>query len=142
MTIIQCKLCRKPFTSAGNKLCNDCVRQAEKDFFVVRDFIYDNKGSDVDTITKETGVSKEIILHLIREGRFYYEDINTTGTGVYSCKKCGNPAGSDKICRECKAKIATELQYASAKKSSNRPASSQSPQDRGIGFHSKRESDK
>ena len=142
MTIIQCKLCRMPFSSAGNKFCGDCLRQIEKDFFVVRDFIYDNKKSDVDTIAKETGVDKIVILHLIREGRFYYEDINTDSAGVYKCKTCGNPAGSDKICRECKAKIALALQSKSEKKEDKKQPDPPQPQGKGIGMHSRRNPEK
>ena len=142
MTIIQCKLCRMPFNSAGNKFCGDCLRQIEKDFFVVRDYIYDNKKSDVDTISKATGVRKEVILHLIREGRFYYEDINTSSAGVYKCKRCGNPAGSDKLCRECKAKIANALQSTTTKSQPDNSPDAQQPRDRGVGMHFRREPEK
>ena len=131
-----------PFSSAGNKFCSECLRQIEKDFFVVRDYIYDNKKSDVDTIAKETGVDKMVILHLIREGRFYYEDIDTSSAGVYKCKTCGNPAGSDKLCRECKAKVAMALHSSSAKKPESKQPDTQQPQNKGIGMHFRREPNK
>jgi hypothetical protein len=131
-----------PFSSAGNKFCGGCLQQIEKDYFVVRDFIYENKKSDVDTIAKETGVNKIVIVHLIREGRFYYEDINTSSAGVYKCKTCGKPAGSDKICNECKAKIALALQSKSRKKEDNKQPDPPQPKDKGTGMFFRRNSER
>ena len=139
MTIIQCKLCRKPFSSSGSKFCIDCLRQIELDFLVVKEFIYDNRRADIETIARETGVSKMVIQHLIREGRFYYEDVQTEGAGVYKCKVCGKPAaGSDKICRDCKANISTSLKTQMERDRQKKQTTSQAaapPAGRGIGMH-------
>lgn len=138
MTIIQCKLCRKPFNSAGNKFCTDCLRQIENDFFIVRDFIYDNKGADIDAISRGTGVDKIVIQHLIREGRFFYEDVQAEGAGVYKCKICGKPAGTDKICRDCKANLASSMASQMEKSRQQKETPPQPAANKGIGMHSRR----
>ena len=118
MVIIKCRLCKKPFQSAGPQFCTDCLRQIEQDFFTVRDYIYDHKKSDADTVSKETGVSRIVIDHLVKEGRLYYEETADGGPGPtgYKCKICGKPCDSDKICRDCKAKIGASMQSQLGKK--------------------------
>ena len=135
MVIIKCKLCKKPFNSSGPKFCTDCLRQIEQDFFTVRDYIYDHKKADADTVSKETGVSRIVIDHLVKEGRLYYEDTaDGSGPTAYRCKMCGVACGSDKICRDCKAKIGASLQGQLEKKEV-KETKSQKPLGKGIGMH-------
>jgi len=109
MNIIQCTFCKKPFQTLGRKICNECLEQIDKDFIVVRDYIYENKHSDMDTIAEETGVSKQIILYLLKEGRLILDD-DAGGGGLLFCEVCRKPISSGRMCKDCKGKVASTMQ--------------------------------
>ena len=107
MTIIQCKICNKPFQSLGGKTCPACVDKIDKEFIVVRDYIYDNPGSGIDKVSEETGVERAVILQLLKEGRLILD--NPDSDGVLLCEICKKPIATGRMCKECKGKIATTM---------------------------------
>jgi len=109
MNIIQCQFCKKPFQSLGRRICPDCLEQIDKDFLIVRDYIYENKRADIDTVSEKTEVSKQIILHLLREGRLTLGD-DGEGGGVLFCEACRKPITSGKLCKDCKDKVSNTMQ--------------------------------
>ena len=109
MNIIQCSFCKKPFQSLGRKICNACLEQIDKDFIVVRDYIYEHKQTNMDTVAEETGVSKHIILHLLKEGRLILDD-ESGGGGVLFCEACKKPINSGRLCNDCKNKVSSTMQ--------------------------------
>jgi len=110
MNISQCTFCKKPFQSIGRRICPACLEQMDKDFIVVRDFIYDNKRTDIDTVAEETGVSKQVILHFLREGRLELGGGTDDGMGLLKCDVCKKPISSGKMCRPCMEKVASTMQ--------------------------------
>ena len=109
MNIIQCKMCKKPFHSIGSKICPDCLNEIDKDYFIVRDFVYDNPGADIDTTAEETKVDKAIILHLLKEGRLTLSSVGDGGGTMLMCEVCRKPITSGRMCEMCKAKVATTM---------------------------------
>ena len=109
MNIIQCRMCRKPFDSISGRICPDCLQKIDRDFVKVRDYIYEHKRADVDTVSKETEVDKAIILHLLKEGRL---TINSPGgeDGLLLCEVCKKPISSGRMCRECMDKLSTTME--------------------------------
>ena len=107
MTIVQCRICKKPFHSIGGKVCPECLAQIDRDFITVRDYIYDNRHSSIDKTSKETGVAKSIILHLLKEGRLTLS--NPDSEGLLLCDICGKPIDTGRMCGECKDSIATTM---------------------------------
>jgi len=93
----------------GRRICPDCLEQIDKDFLVVRDYIYEHKRADMDTVSEETGVSKQIILHLLKEGRLTLGD-DSGGGGVLFCEACRKPISSGKLCQDCKDKVSNTMQ--------------------------------
>jgi len=110
MNIIQCSFCKKPFQTLGRKICPECIEQMEKDFFVVRDYIYEHKQTNMDIVSEETGVSKRAIMHLLKEGRLEIEDKSGGGDGLFKCDKCKKPINSGRLCSACKDKVANAMQ--------------------------------
>ena len=110
MNIIQCKMCKKPFHSIGGKVCPDCLKKIDQDFFVVRDYIYDNQGADIDTVSEETGVEKAVILHLLKEGRLTLATPGGAGGSMLMCEVCKKPIVSGRMCEVCKNKVASTMQ--------------------------------
>jgi len=110
MNIIQCFFCKKPFQSYGGRICGNCLERIDKDFITVRDYIYENKHADMDTVSEETGVPKQIILHLLKEGRLIIDDPEHSSGGLLLCEVCRKPISTGRMCKDCKGKIATTMQ--------------------------------
>ena len=110
MNIIQCKMCKKPFHSIGSKICPECLEKIDKDFFIVRDYIYDNQGVDIDTVCEETGVEKVVILHLLKEGRLTLATTGGSGGTMLMCEVCRKPIHTGRMCEVCKSKVTETIQ--------------------------------
>ena len=122
MNIIQCSLCKKPFQSIGGKVCVECLTKLDEDFVVVRDYIYENKKADVDKVAEETGVPKQHILYLLKQGRLIVED--PSGGSLLYCEICKKPISTGKMCADCKAHLAMTMDR-SISAGANKTASAQ-----------------
>jgi hypothetical protein len=100
-------MCKKPFHSIGSKICPSCLEQIDKDFIVVRDYIYEHVGAHIDDVSEETGVSKQTIMHLLREGRLQLD--NPDADGMLVCEVCKKPINSGRMCDECKDSVASTM---------------------------------
>ena len=109
MNIIQCNFCKKPFHTLGSKICTDCLAKMDEDFIKVRDYIYDNKNTDIEVVSEETGVTKQVILHLLKEGRLILEDKHGGG-GMLLCEVCKKPINTGRMCNACKGNLASTMQ--------------------------------
>jgi len=107
MNIVSCTFCRKPFASIGGRICPECLEQIDKDFITVRDYIYEHKHSNIDRISKETEVSKQIIIHLLKEGRLIID--SPDGDGLLVCEMCKKPINTGRLCKECTGKVAGSM---------------------------------
>jgi len=86
------------------------MRKIDEDFIVVRDYIDEHKHSDVDKVSEETGVKKQIIIHLLKEGRLIIDDPEGEGGGMLQCEACKKPINTGRLCKECKEKLSTTMQ--------------------------------
>jgi len=107
MNIVQCTFCKKPFTSLGGRICPACNEKIDKDFITVRDYIYDNRHSNIDKIAEETEVSKQIIIHLLKEGRLIID--SPDGDGLLLCEMCKKPINTGRLCKDCTGKVASSM---------------------------------
>ena len=107
MSIVQCRMCRKPFHSVSGMICSECSRQVDKDFMTVRDYIYDNRHASIDKTSEETGVKKSVILHLLKEGRLMLD--NPDSEGLLRCDVCRKPINTGRMCKECNEKVASTM---------------------------------
>ena len=107
MNIKQCAFCTKPFQTLGRKICPECSEKADKDFFTVRDYLYENKRAGIDEVVEETGVSMQIIKHLIKEGRF---DLIDAANVLLDCEVCKKPIRTGRMCKPCKDTVSSKMQ--------------------------------
>ena len=107
MNIVQCTYCKKPFQSLGGRICPACLEQIDKDFIVVRDYIYENKHSNIDKIAEETDVKKSVIIHLLKEGRLIID--SPDGDGLLVCEMCKKPINTGRMCKDCMGKVASTM---------------------------------
>lgn len=127
MNIIKCKLCREPFQSYGNPVCPVCLEQVDKDFFVVRDYIYDNPSqANIEKIAEATGVKEAHIVYLLEEDR-----LSTKGGlgganfgSKLKCQVCGREISSGNLCDSCKSALTKELGVNTQGGSGNKPGGS------------------
>ena len=110
MNIIQCKMCKKPFHSIGGKICPECLHKIDQDFIIVRDYIYDNQGADIDTVAEETEVDKAVILHLLKEGRLTLSSTGSGGGSMLMCEVCRKPIYTGRMCEACKSNVTATMQ--------------------------------
>ncbi|MDR2590805.1 MAG: hypothetical protein LBC71_07465 [Oscillospiraceae bacterium] len=125
MTFVQCTFCRKPFTSLGGRICPACNEQIDRDFITVREYIYENKHSNIDKIAKETEVPKQHIIHLLKEGRLIIDSVD--GDGILFCEVCKKPINTGRMCKECMSKVASTIDKKTSGSSSSKPK--QEPRD-------------
>jgi len=108
MNIMQCSLCKKPFQSYGGKICGECLVKLDEDFIKVRDYLDDHKNAGFEKITEDTGVPKQSILHLLKDGRLIIED--PEATGILLCEVCKKPISTGRMCKDCKNSVANTMQ--------------------------------
>ena len=109
MNIVQCTFCKRPFHTLGGKICTNCHKKIDEQFIIVRDYIYDNKDTDIDRVSEETKVSKQVIMHLLKEGRLILGDEHGDGGGVLFCESCKKSINTGRLCKDCKGKIASTI---------------------------------
>ena len=107
MNIIQCTMCKKPFQSLGGRICGNCLERIDRDFITVRDYIYENKHAGMDKVSEDTGVPKQIILHLLKEGRLTIDDPGSDG--LLLCEVCKRPINTGRMCKDCKDKVTATM---------------------------------
>ncbi|MDR2571921.1 MAG: hypothetical protein LBD23_16705 [Oscillospiraceae bacterium] len=109
MNIKQCTFCKRPFGSLGGKICPACLEQIDKDFIMVRDYIYEHKHSNIDKISEETEVSKQVIMYLLKEGRLIIDGPDGDGGGLLTCEACRKPINTGRLCKECVGKVSSTM---------------------------------
>ena len=85
----------------------ECLEKLDEDFVIVRDYIYENKKADVDKVAEDTGVSKQHILYLLKQGRLIIDD-PSSGSLLF-CEICKKPISTGKMCADCKAHLAMTM---------------------------------
>jgi len=86
------------------------LERIDKDFITVRDYIYENKNAHMDTVSEETGVPKQIILHLLKEGRLVIDAPDGGNGGMLFCEVCKKPINTGRMCTDCKDRVANTMQ--------------------------------
>lgn len=108
MELKNCEKCGRIFGSENDqRLCNKCLLvNIEDDFKLVRNYLYDHPGADVSEVSEATGVSKQVILKLLKEERIEVVDSENL---LLKCEDCGKSIKSGRKCEACKNEIAKQL---------------------------------
>lgn len=108
MEVMNCRKCRKLFNylGYGPRICPECAKKDEENFKKVKEFLYENPGAMLPTISRETGVSSDVIIRYLREGRIEVAD----GSAIeIPCERCGRPIKSGRFCDSCISSLSNEL---------------------------------
>lgn len=109
MSIANCARCSRMYQKvSGVKFCPDCIQAEEDAFRLVRDFLEAHPGSDMPTVSQETGVEEPVILRLVQSGRLAILGDLVAGLRV-ECRQCTKPVISGKFCPECTEEMGQAL---------------------------------
>ncbi|CQR46394.1 hypothetical protein BN1058_00652 [Paraliobacillus sp. PM-2] len=105
-----CKNCEKLFVRTTSRVCPDCLKEEEKKFQIVYDFLRKrvNRQATVQQIVASTGVEEALILKFVKEKRLRASQFPNL---AYPCEKCGKPIQDGKLCVDCSKQITDELAY-------------------------------
>ena len=96
----KCPICgeRLKYIGGGQYKCIGCFRVHLDDYGKVRDYLYKYGRSNTDAISEATGVPQEIMVELLKEGRF---EMVSKSAFVLNCERCGRPIKSGTLCESC-----------------------------------------
>lgn len=105
MPIANCVKCGSLFSRANKPICPECVRKEEADFERAVNWLRENPGRSIHTLSEETGIELRDIFQWVREKR-----IELTAKSAYiACKKCGQRIPAGNFCDHCKLGLAQEV---------------------------------
>lgn len=90
------------YMGVGEYKCKNCGTLMYDDFGKVRNYLEEHRGATQNEVSRETGVSMDVIRHLLREDRIEI----AANSGVYlQCEICKAPIRSGKYCNDCAKKL-------------------------------------
>jgi len=97
----QCKKCGKLFNYIRSPICVECTDDDDKEFHLVKDYIYEHPKSNLSEISESTGVDNKVLLGFLREGRIALK----TCSQYYTCARCGDQINTGVYCIKCKNEL-------------------------------------
>ncbi len=101
-----CAMCSRMFKYKGNPLCPACIQRLDKEYVVVRDYLYDHPTAGIQELAEETKIEESAILHMVRTGRLTFAE--GVDTGIH-CTSCGRPITRGTMCDSCSRKMSQTL---------------------------------
>ncbi len=102
MELKNCKKCGRMFSAEnGHEYCTKCRLKIVDHFKIVREYIYDHPGTNVNETAEATGVPKKEILEYLRDQRLELVDRSEER----KCQKCGVPIPAGRYCAKCAAEL-------------------------------------
>ena len=107
MEVKNCKGCGKIFNYIGGPLlCEACRKALEDKFQQVKDYIYENRGADINEVAEKNDVSVQQLRQWVREERLEFSETSQVGL---ACERCGTMLRSGRFCKACKDKLANNF---------------------------------
>jgi len=107
--LANCPKCNGLFVQTQLRtVCDKCFKEEENAYETVYQFLRkrENRKAELDVVVEATGVSKELILKFIRQGRIMLSNFPNLG---YPCEKCGKTIREERLCNDCKNDIHKQL---------------------------------
>ena len=115
MDVKKCRRCGHMYQFIRSPFCADCLEKVDEEYQRVRDYLEESPRATIDTIARETKVSRPILLHLIREGRL------TLATPQVFCERCKAAIQAGRYCEKCLGQLQKGLSQAIDTAGSTRP---------------------
>ena len=108
MDVRNCRGCGKLFNYVqGPPLCPECMKELDKKFDEVKEYVYDHPKVDMKEVAEVCNVSIAQIKQWIREERLAFSEDSVIGL---ECEGCGAIIKTGRYCKACKEKLAKSLQ--------------------------------
>ena len=118
MDVRNCLRCKKIFHYVtGDQLCMPCKEQLEEMFQIVKKFIEENPGANINVVAEKCEVSIKQIRKWVREERLSFTDDSLVGL---ECERCGKMVHSGRFCNECAGGLADAMNSAFRKQAIER----------------------
>ena len=99
MEVMNCSRCKRLFNYVtGEKICPNCKKEIEEEFQMVKQYIKDHPGNDINKVSEECEVSVKQIKKWVREERLSFTDDSLVGL---TCERCGAMIHSGRFCALC-----------------------------------------
>ncbi|PXV90171.1 flagellar operon protein (TIGR03826 family) [Lachnotalea glycerini] len=110
MDVRNCKKCRKLFNYIGGQpICPSCLADLEDEFQKVKVYLRENPKATMVMIAEDNEVSVQQIKQWIREERLSFTDDSPV---AIECENCGTMIRTGRYCKQCKDKIANNMNEA------------------------------
>ncbi len=115
MDFRNCKRCKNLFQYSGNRLCDNCLKEEEKDFERIKEYLDEHEGATLMQVSNELDIKVERIKRYLKEGR-----INViSNSKLLTCEGCGDSISTGKFCKGCQQKMSSEIREVSGVGASN-----------------------
>lgn len=107
MSLASCQKCKKLFQKVRKNICPAC-EAAEEDYYeIVRKFLSENPGHNVEQVSEATGVPVDTVLRFVSDGRIEAQGIAMN----VPCGQCGQPAisATKRLCQACLEKLNAQI---------------------------------
>jgi flagellar operon protein (TIGR03826 family) len=108
LNVANCPSCGRLFARGAKDICPACIQEIEKQFEACAKFLRENKGTNINELSEETGVPVRQISKFIREGRL---DLRNAPNMTYPCEICGTEIRSGHLCEECRGKMSRDYKH-------------------------------
>lgn len=92
-----CPKCGKLYMRIRS-ICNECYQKQEDDFLKTAKYLRDHRGSTIQELSEDTGVTITQIRQFIWAGRII---VNQFPNLSYPCESCGSPIQTGRKCSSC-----------------------------------------
>ena len=116
MDVRNCKRCKNLFQYVGNKLCDGCIKEEEKDFDRIKEYLDEHEGANLMQVSTELKIGIDRLKRYLREGRI---DIATSKHRLLICEGCGESIGEGRFCEGCQQKMSGEIKEVAGVGASN-----------------------
>lgn len=98
-----CQRCGRPYPYAGSEYCRDCLREIDRQYDLVREYLRNEPDVGIEELSARTGVDAALILRFLREGRLVHAKSGLT------CERCGAAIPSGRFCAACAEELRAAL---------------------------------
>lgn len=112
MDLRNCRKCDRMYGYDGIDLCPKCRNDDSEDLKNVKNYLYDNPGASIKSVSEETGVAHSKILKFLREEKI--EISADSENMILDCERCGKAIRSGKYCDQCVNELKSEFKNIAA----------------------------
>ena len=127
MEVRSCRGCGKLYNYLGpsTPACPACMAAMEEKFQVCKEYIRENPGANIQTVSEETDTPIKMIKQWVREERLTFAEGSVVGI---ECESCGASILTGRYCPACKFKM--QQTFANASRKTPEPRQAQTKNDR------------